>query len=59
MEAGVGTIQIVSDVASPRDPVTREDVAEVVLEVLRTGPVNKVIGFAGGGVPIRDALASV
>jgi uncharacterized protein YbjT (DUF2867 family) len=59
MEPGVGTIQIVSDAVSRGAPVAREDVAEVVLEVLRAGMVDKVIGFAGGGVPISDALAAV
>jgi len=58
MERGVGTIQIVSDAESRRVPVAREDVAEVVLEALRAKLVNKVIGFAGGGVLIRDALAA-
>lgn len=59
IEPGVGTIQIVSDATSPRQPVAREDVAGVVLDVLRSGLVNKVIGFAGGTVPIGDALANV
>ena len=58
MEHGVGTIQIVSDAESRRVPVAREDVAEVVLDALRAKLLNKVIGFAGGGVPIRDALAA-
>jgi len=59
MEPGVGTIHIVSNAESPREPIAREDVAEVVLYVLKAGLVNKVIGFAGGTVPIGDALATV
>jgi uncharacterized protein YbjT (DUF2867 family) len=59
MEPGVGTIRIVTDAGYPREPVAREDVAEVVLDVLKARVVNKVIGFAGGDVPIGDALASL
>jgi uncharacterized protein YbjT (DUF2867 family) len=59
MEPGVGTIQLVSDASSPRQPVARADVAEVVVKALALGVSNKVIGFAGGQVPISDALASV
>ncbi|WP_345817463.1 SDR family oxidoreductase (plasmid) [Paraburkholderia sp. PREW-6R] len=59
MEPGVGTIEIVSDADSPRDPVTREDVAEVVVDALKARLVNKVIGFVGGDRPIADALADV
>jgi uncharacterized protein YbjT (DUF2867 family) len=59
MEPGVGTIQIVADAETRREAVAREDVAEVVLEALKTGLANKVIGIAGGKVPIADALATV
>jgi uncharacterized protein YbjT (DUF2867 family) len=59
MEPGAGTIQIVSDAESPRAPVAREDVAEVVVDALKAGLVSKVIGFVGGDVPIGDALATV
>jgi uncharacterized protein YbjT (DUF2867 family) len=58
MERGAGTIQIVSDAGSRCVPVAREDVAEVVVDAIRVKLVNKVIGFVGGGVPIRDALAA-
>ena len=57
--SGAGTIQIVSDAESPRAPVAREDVAEVVVDALKAGLVSKVIGFVGGDVPIGDALATV
>jgi uncharacterized protein YbjT (DUF2867 family) len=59
MEQGAGTIQIVSDVEPLRAPVAREDVAEVVLGALKAGLANKVIGFAGGSMPIGEALTSV
>ncbi|WP_158906285.1 SDR family oxidoreductase [Burkholderia sp. L27(2015)] len=59
MEPGVGSIQIMSDVESSRAPVAREDVADVVLAALKAGMANKVIGFAGGSVPIDDALATL
>jgi uncharacterized protein YbjT (DUF2867 family) len=57
MERGVGIIQIVSDADARRVPVAREDVAEVVVEALRVKLANRVIGFVGGGVQIRDALS--
>jgi uncharacterized protein YbjT (DUF2867 family) len=56
-EPGVGTIAVTSDPAA-RAPVAREDVAEVVMEVLRRNTGNKLIGFVGGDVPIKDALAA-
>jgi uncharacterized protein YbjT (DUF2867 family) len=56
---GAGTIQIVPDTTSRHTPVAREDVANVVLEALGTKLVNKVIGFVGGDIAIRDALASL
>ncbi len=59
MEPGTGTIQIVPDAESAREPVSREDVAEVVLEALRAGLVKKIIGFAGGDEPIDNALATL
>jgi uncharacterized protein YbjT (DUF2867 family) len=58
-ERGVGTIQIVADTDLRRVPVAREDVAEVVLEALKAKLANKVIGFVGGGVRIRDALGAL
>jgi uncharacterized protein YbjT (DUF2867 family) len=59
MERGVGTIEVVSDTSARRVAVAREDVAEVVVEALKAKLVNKVIGFVGGGVPIREALAAL
>jgi len=59
MEPGTGTIEIVTDAQSARAPVAREDVAEVVLEALRAGLVNTIVGFAGGSKPIDDALAAL
>jgi uncharacterized protein YbjT (DUF2867 family) len=59
MEPGAGTIQVVSDVEPLGAAVAREDVAEVVLGALKAGLANKVIGFAGGNMPISEALASV
>lgn len=59
MERGVGTIQIVSNSDARRVPVSREDVAEVVVDALKAKLVNKVIGFVGGDVRIRDALAAL
>jgi uncharacterized protein YbjT (DUF2867 family) len=59
MEPGTGTIEIVTDAQSARAPVAREDVADVVLEALKVGLVNKIVGFAGGGKPISDALAAL
>ena len=59
VEPGVGTIQIVSGVASSHTAVAREDVAEVVIEALKAGLSRKVIGFAGGKDPIASALATV
>jgi len=59
VEPGVGTIQIVSGVASSHTAVAREDVAEVVIEALKAGLSRKVIGFAGGKDPIAAALATV
>lgn len=57
MEPGTGTIEIVTDAASARMPVAREDVAEVVLKALQRGMSNKIIGFGGGDEPIDEALA--
>jgi uncharacterized protein YbjT (DUF2867 family) len=57
MEPAAGTIAVTDD-PSARKPVAREDVATVVLEVLQAGVGNKVIGFTGGDVPIRNALKS-
>ncbi|WP_408257684.1 SDR family oxidoreductase [Paraburkholderia phytofirmans] len=59
MEPGAGTIEIVADAQSARAPIAREDVADVVLEALRVGLVNKIVGFAGGSQPIADALTSL
>jgi uncharacterized protein YbjT (DUF2867 family) len=59
MEPGTGTIEIVTDAQSARAPVAREDVADVVLEALKVGLVNKIVGFAGGGKPISDASAAL
>jgi uncharacterized protein YbjT (DUF2867 family) len=59
MEPGAGTIKIVLDAQSAREPVAREDVAEVVLEALRAGLVNRTVGFAGGDEPVDDALAAL
>jgi uncharacterized protein YbjT (DUF2867 family) len=58
-DPGVGTIEIVSRPASSLAPVSREDVAVVVLEALKAKLANKVIGFAGGSMPIRDALTTL
>lgn len=59
MEPGAGTIEIVTDSQSARAPVAREDVADVVLEALRLGLVNRIVGFAGGSEPIGEALAAL
>lgn len=59
MEPGTGTIEIVTDAQSARAPLAREDVADVVLEALRVGLVNTIVGFAGGSEPIADALAAL
>ncbi len=59
MNLGTGTIEIVSDPDTPRVPVTRHDVAKVVVEALKIGLVNKTIGFAGGNAPIFEALAAL
>ena len=59
MEPGAGTIDVVTDAQSARDPVAREDVADVVPEALRLGLVNRIVGFAGGSEPICNALAAV
>jgi uncharacterized protein YbjT (DUF2867 family) len=59
MDPGVGTIRIVSDARSAHEPMAREDVAGVVIEVLNLGLVRKVVSFAGGDVAIRDALLEV
>jgi len=59
MDPGTGTIEIVSDAQSARAPVAREDVADVVLEALRVGLVNRIVGFAGGSKPIGEALAAL
>lgn len=58
MEAGAGTMQIVSDATSPREAIAREDVADVVVKALTLNLARKVIGFAGGQTPILDALAT-
>ncbi|MBP0589574.1 SDR family oxidoreductase [Paraburkholderia sp. LEh10] len=55
-EPAAGTIELVSHAGSALAPVAREDVAIVLLEALNAKLMNKVIGFAGGTVPIRDAL---
>lgn len=59
MERGVGTIQIVSNTDARCVAVSREDVAEVVVDALKAKLVNKVIGFVGGDVCICDALAAL
>ncbi|MBB3259796.1 uncharacterized protein YbjT (DUF2867 family) [Paraburkholderia bannensis] len=59
MEPGTGTIEVVTDAQSAEAPVAREDVANVVLEALRVGLVNRIVGFAGGSEPIDDALAAL
>ncbi len=59
MEPGTGTIEVVTDAQSAEAPVAREDVANVVLEALRLGLVNRIVGFAGGSEPIDDALAAL
>jgi uncharacterized protein YbjT (DUF2867 family) len=59
MEPGTGTIEIVTDAQSARAPVAREDVADVVVEALRVGLVNRIVGFAGGSEPIDDALCAL
>jgi uncharacterized protein YbjT (DUF2867 family) len=59
MAPGAGTIEIVTDAQSARAPVAREDVADVVLEALRLGLVNRIVGFAGGSEPIGEALAAL
>jgi uncharacterized protein YbjT (DUF2867 family) len=58
MDPAAGTIAVTDDPAA-RQPVAREDVATVVLEVLRKGLGSKVIGFTGGEVPIGEALGKV
>ncbi|MGF6771852.1 uncharacterized protein YbjT (DUF2867 family) [Paraburkholderia sp. GAS199] len=60
-DPGKGTIQIASDSnsESSRIAVARQDVAEVVIGVLQARLIDKVIGFTGGEIPIREALAHV
>ncbi|WP_109476294.1 SDR family oxidoreductase [Paraburkholderia sp. C35] len=55
-DPAAGTIEIVSHAGGSLAPVTREDVALVVLEALKAKLTNRIIGFAGGAKPIRDAL---
>jgi uncharacterized protein YbjT (DUF2867 family) len=57
-EPGIGRIAVTED-ASARKPVAREDVAAVVMEALQGGLSNRIIGFIGGDVPIREALKAV
>jgi uncharacterized protein YbjT (DUF2867 family) len=57
-EPAAGKLAITDD-PSAREPVAREDVATVVLEVLQGGLDNKIIGFTGGNLPIAEALKSV
>ena len=59
MEPGTGTIEITTDAQSARASVSREDVADVVLETLRVGLFNTIVGFAGGSEPIGDAVAAL
>jgi hypothetical protein len=59
MEPGTGTIEITTDAQSARASVSREDVADVVLETLRVGLVNTIVGFASGSEPIGDAVAAL
>jgi uncharacterized protein YbjT (DUF2867 family) len=58
-DPGAGTIELVSHPAPSLAPVTRDDVAVVVLEAIMAKLMNKVIGFVGGATPIRDALATL
>jgi uncharacterized protein YbjT (DUF2867 family) len=57
-EPAAGKIAITDD-PSARQPVAREDVATVVMEVLQRGLGNKIIGFTGGDLPVAEALAKV
>jgi uncharacterized protein YbjT (DUF2867 family) len=57
-EPGTGRIAVTED-PSARKPVAREDVAAVVMEALQGGLSNRIIGFIGGDVPIREALKAV
>ncbi|MBN3761538.1 SDR family oxidoreductase [Burkholderia sp. Ac-20365] len=58
-DPAAGTIEIVSHAGSALAPVTREDVAIVLLAALEAKLTNRIIGFAGGTVLIRDALQRV
>ncbi|MEN3293001.1 MAG: hypothetical protein V7642_2254 [Burkholderiales bacterium] len=57
-EPETGRIAVTED-PSARKPVAREDVAAVVMEALQGGLSNRIIGFIGGDVPIREALKAV
>jgi uncharacterized protein YbjT (DUF2867 family) len=59
MEPGTGAIEITTDAESARASVSREDVAGVVLESLKVGLVNAIVGFASGSEPIGDAVAAL
>ncbi|CAM2147263.1 NAD-dependent dehydratase [Pararobbsia alpina] len=59
MDPGVGSLQLVSNSATSGTPVAREDVASLVVEALKAGVTNKVIGFVGGNTRILDALSTL
>lgn len=58
MDSARGTIQLTDNPAN-REPVSREDVAEVALEALQRGISNQIIGFVGGNEPIGEAISSL
>lgn len=58
MEPAQGTIKL-TDNPADREPISREDVAEVALQVLQRGISNRIIGFVGGTTPIGEAISAL
>lgn len=54
-----GRIAVLDMPAAEQPPVSREDVALLILRALAAGVSNRIIGFTGGDTPIDEAIRAL